>query len=490
VTRREEGGFGARRRSEPTRLLVVGAGEAGRSLVREALDAEAPLQPVAFLDDDPDLIGTEVEGLPVLGGLPDLPRHARDIRASEILIAIPSADGALIRRLVLLCRRAGLPFNIVPGLRAIVEGEVHFDQVRAVAPEDLLGREMVALSAGSAAGAVRDRSVLITGAGGSIGAELCRQLLAFGPRELLLLGRGENSLLEIAGELAPAAGATALHTLVADIRDRRRLEVLAERHRPDLVFHSAAHKHVPLMEDSPEEAVIVNVGGTANLIDFARRVGAERFVLISTDKAVRPCSVMGASKKVAELLVRAAAADGSPTRFMTVRFGNVLGSRGSVVPFFLERIRRGLPLPVTHAEMTRYFMTIKEAVLLVVQAMVLGENGATYVLEMGDPVSILELARNLLALSGFDPDNEDEGPGIEVTGLRPGERLHESLWEPDERSECSANPLIHKALAETPAGFDAGRCRDELLAPALDGDPDGVRRALDRWLGSSLAAAE
>lgn len=469
------------------RLLVVGAGEAGRSLVRELRDDGYDLEPVGFLDDDPSLSGGEILGLPVLGTTDDLVEASRGVAADEILIAIPSARGKLIRRLVLLCRRAGLPFRIVPGVRAIIEGDVTFAQVRPVAPEDLLGRETVTFHAGDASSLVAGRSVLVTGAGGSIGSELCRQLLPLRPAELLLLGRGENSLFEIAQELAPLRGETGIRTLICDVRDRRRLEVLAGRHRPELIFHAAAHKHVPLMEENPEEAAVVNVCGTANMIDFARGVGADRFVMISTDKAVSPRSVMGATKRVAELLV-SDAGNGS-TRFMTVRFGNVLGSRGSVVPIFQERIRRGLPLQITDPEMTRYFMTIKEAVLLVIEAAVLGERGATYILEMGEPVALLDLARNLLALSGFDPANGDLGPGLEVTGLRPGEKLHEELHGPDEDLQASANPLIHKAVAREPARIDPRRIVADLSAAAARGDRREVRRALADILGPACDPA-
>jgi FlaA1/EpsC-like NDP-sugar epimerase len=329
---------------------------------------------------------------------------------------------------------------------------------------------------------VHGRSVLVTGAGGSIGGELCRRQLTLGPRELVLLGRGENSLFENAGEQEPRRGATDLVSVVADVRDRARMEVLAGRLRPDLILHAAAHKHVPLMEDNPEEAVAVNVGGTANLIAFARAVGAERFVLISTDKAVLPASVMGATKKLAEQLVRHAAAAGNGTRFMTVRFGNVLGSRGSVVPFFMSRIRQGLPLPITDPQMTRYFMTMKEAALLVIEAMVLGERGATYILEMGNPVPILELARNLLVLSGYDPAGGDDGPGILITGLRPGERLHEVLHEPDEELLPSGNPLIRRAVPRHEDPSRAAAALDELLALAAGGDMAAVRARLARLL--------
>ena len=470
-------------RRHPPRLLVVGAGEAGRSLVQEIRRDQLPFTPVGFVDDAPELAGQEVLGLPILGGTVDLVAAAHRVQADEILIAIPSSPGSLIRRLVILCQRAGLPFNIVPGIRAIIDGDVYFEQIRPVAPEDLLGRESVTFQAGSAHEVVADRSILVTGAGGSIGSELCRQLLPLKPRELILLGRGENSIFEIAAELAPLAGSTKLIPVIADIRDRDRLAVLAGRHRPELLLHTAAHKHVPLMEENPEEAVVVNVGGTANLIEFARLVQAQRFVLISTDKAVAPTNVMGASKKLAEQLVRAAQQDGRVTRFMTVRFGNVLGSRGSVVPFFQRRIVAGLPLPITDDRMTRYFMTLKEAALLVIEAMVLGEPGATYILEMGEPVSILELAKNLLVLSGYDPENGDNGPGLEFTGLRPGERLHEVLVEDYEELVPSENPLIRKAhIGE--AGPDVAGVLPALLALALRGDRDALRHELGRLLGS------
>ncbi len=479
------GRSGPRRR----RLLVVGAGEAGRALAAELLAGGYPAVPVGFVDDDPALAGGAVCGLPVLGACAELPEAARRARAEEILIAIPSASGAAIRRLVILCRRAGLPFKIVPGIRAIIEGDVCFEQVRPVAPEDLLGRESVTLRTGGAGQTVAGRCVMVTGAGGSIGAELCRQLLPLGPGHLLLLGRGENSLFEIAEELAPQSGATRVIPLIADVRDAPRLAVLAQRHRPQVILHAAAHKHVPLMESHPEEAVFVNVAGTANMIDFARRVGAERFVLISTDKAVAPSSVMGATKRVAELLVAAAGAAGGPTCFLTVRFGNVLGSRGSVVPLFLQRIRRGLPLPITDPAMTRYFMTIKEAVLLVLEAMALGETGATYILEMGEPVPILDLARNLLALSGFDPDNGDNGPGIVITGPRPGERLHEALIDAGERLAACPHPLIHRALASAPPLADPEAAVASLLGPARAGERASVRRALATLLDAAGVAA-
>lgn len=472
----------------PTRLLVVGAGVAGQSLVREIQQDGLPVQPVAFLDDDPQLIGQSICGLPVRGGTDDLLQVAKDTGADEVLLAIPSSGGRLVRRLVILCKRAGLPFRLVPGLRAIIEGEVHFEQVSEVQPEHLLGRESVVFHDQAAASVVSGRRVLVTGAGGSIGSELCRQILPLGPSQLILLGRGENSIFEIQAELDPIRGKTQLTPVIADVRDARRLENLASRISPDIILHAAAHKHVPLMEGNPEEAVLVNVGGTSNLVRFARSVGAQRFVLISTDKAVSPTSVMGATKKLAEMVVRQAATEPNGTRFMIVRFGNVLGSRGSVVPFFVKRIKAGLPLPVTDKRMTRYFMTIREAALLVIEAMVMGGRGSTYILEMGNPVSILELAQNLLVLSGYDPAGGDTGPGIDITGLRPGERLHEALNEDYEVLVSSQHPLIR--MTKPVAGRDV-LGHEELqkgCSLAHEGNVDGLRQWLADLLNQSSLA--
>ena len=324
------------RRPARPRLLVVGAGVAGQTIVREIQRDGLPAEPVAFLDDDGDLTGTEVCGLPVLGGTEDLERLAAEVSAEEVLLAIPSGGGRLVRRLVIQCKRAGLPFRIVPGLRDIILGDVNFEQIRDVEPEHLLGRESVDFRDEEARQVVAGRRVMVTGAGGSIGGELCRRLLPLGPSQLILLGRGENSLFEIQCELEPRRADTELVTVIADVRDQDRLAVLAGRLRPELILHAAAHKHVPLMEENPEEAVLVNIGGTANLIEFARRVGTERFVMISTDKAVLPGNVMGATKKVAEQLVRRAAAVGrgrlTRDRCGVPRQGRVLRDLGAAAP--------------------------------------------------------------------------------------------------------------------------------------------------------------
>ncbi len=468
------------------RVLIIGAGSAGRSLVDEIQAKDLPVEPVAFLDDDPALQGSTVCGLPVTGGTEELKAACDTVGADQILLAIPSAGGPLIRRLVLLAKKAGRPLRIVPGLRDIILGDVSFQQVAEVRPEHLLGRESVDFQEEPARRVVSGRTVLVTGAGGSIGGELCRRLLPLEPARLIMLGRGENSLFEMEASLRNDFPQAPLQLVVADVRDSKRMSVLAGRMAPDLVLHAAAHKHVPLMEDNPEEAVMVNVGGTANVVDLARTVGAERFVLISTDKAVEPSSVMGATKKLAEEVVRRAAAEGGGTRMMTVRFGNVLGSRGSVIPFFKRRIEAGLPLPVTHPDMTRYFMTIKEAALLVIEAMVLGESGATYILEMGEPVSILELAKNLLVLSGVAASDDDSWPQIDFTGLRPGEKMHEALHEPRERILPSANPLIRKAVIQGPDEPLGPSDQEALLELAAQGDIPQLRRLLADLLDSPV----
>lgn len=466
-----------------TRILILGAGSAGRSLVQEIRERQLPVEAVAFLDDDPSLQGTDICGLPVLGGTDALPEAAARSRAEQALLAIPSAGGPLIRRMVLLAKQAGLPLRIVPGLRDIILGDVSYQQVAEVRPEHLLGRESVDFGEEPARRVVAGRTVLVSGAGGSIGGELCRRLLTLGPRRLIMLGRGENSLFEMDAELRAEHPEADLELVIADVRDRTRLQVLAGRMKPDLILHAAAHKHVPLMETNPEEAVLVNVGGTANMVEFARSVGAERFVLISTDKAVAPASVMGATKKLAEEVVRRTARQDGPTRLMTVRFGNVLGSRGSVIPFFQRRIAAGLPLPLTHPEMTRYFMTIKEAALLVIEAMVLGESGATYILEMGSPVSILELAKNLLVLSGAAASADDSWPQISFTGMRPGERLHEALHEDYEELIESGNPLIGKAVITVPDAPLSAAGQTDLLEAAVAGDIPRLRNLLADLVG-------
>ncbi|MDR9392261.1 MAG: nucleoside-diphosphate sugar epimerase/dehydratase, partial [Trueperaceae bacterium] len=424
-----------RRRVRPDRaqaVLVVGAGEAGSFLVREMLrHPEMGLEPVALVDDDPAKQRVRIGGVPVLGTRADLPRLLRETPVQQVLVAIPTAEGSLIRETLQQVRDASeaagrtIDTRVVPGMFELLSGDVSVDRIRPVRVEDLLRRPPVQLDTDSIAQYVKGKRVLVTGAGGSIGSEIARQLARFEPGELLLLGRGETSMFEIDKELARTHPDVPRRTLIATVRERDRLAVLFDRHAPQVVFHAAAHKHVPLMEAHPEEAVLNNVAGTRHVVDLALAHDVEAFVNVSTDKAVNPTSVMGASKRLAECLVQDAALRAAPgRRYVSVRFGNVLGSRGSVVPLFQEQIRAGGPVTVTDARMTRYFMTIPEASQLVLQAGALAENGAVYVLDMGEPVRIVDLAEDLIRLSGLEPYEDVE---IRETGIRPGEKLYEEL---------------------------------------------------------------
>ena len=457
------------------RALIVGAGETGTMVARELTRRRAAnVRPVGFVDDDPQKQRCTVLGLPVLGRIDQLARAVRRARADEILIAIPSAPGALVRQVTDLARQAGTRCRIIPSMYDILSGKAPVTQLRDVDLTDLLDRDRIELDLASTAAYLRDRVVLVTGAGGSIGSEIVRQILRFDPGHVLLLGRGENSLFQLERELDHAVPHLARTTLVADIRDRRKLAHLFAAHQPAVVFHAAAHKHVPLMELQPDEAVLNNVGGTKNLVDLSLEHGVERFVNISTDKAVDPTSVMGASKRVAEYLVEAAsrALDGDRC-FVSVRFGNVLGSRGSVVPLFQEQIRRGGPVTITHPDMTRYFKTIEEAAQLVVHAGGLGENGMVYVLDMGDPIRIVDLACHLIRLSGLEPEADIE---IRYTGVRPGEKLHEELLTPEEGTLTSRHDKIFMAnRTGIPLDGHLKVLVDQLLLAGARRDPEEIR---------------
>ena len=423
------------------RVLIVGAGDAGEMIVRDMLrQAESNYVPVGFVDDDAAKVGQRIHGIRVLGTCQDLSTVMEQYYPDEILLAIPRANSSIRRRIVQALQSWNVPINTLPSVRELLECKVGVTQIRPLAIEDLLGRDPVHMDTERVRTLVAGKRVLVTGAGGSIGSELCRQIMSLNPRELVLYERYENSLHSIQIELQALVGAPPVHPVIGDITDRARLEDIMARHRPQLVFHAAAHKHVPLMELNSCEAIKNNVLGTQMVAMAADRHGVERFVLISTDKAVNPTSVMGATKRVAELVVQNMAKR-SKTCFTVVRFGNVLGSNGSVVPIFKAQIQAGGPITVTHPEMRRYFMLIPEAVHLVLQAATLGEQGALYALEMGEQVKVIDLARNLIRLSGFIPEVEIP---ISFVGLRPGEKLYEELVGADEKVEPSSVDKIYR----------------------------------------------
>jgi len=458
------------------RVLIYGAGDAGEMIVRDMRHSEQfEYEPVGFVDDDRSKTGQRIHGVPVLGTREDLPRILMDRRPQEILIAIPRADQDALRTIVKALEPFTIKITTLPSLREILDGRVTVSQIRKLVPEDLLTRSPIGLDPGPVRQLIKGRRVMVTGAGGSIGSELCRQIVAFGPATLILFERHENSLFAITNDLEDRGGARTVISIVGDVTDAGRLDAVMEEYSPEIVFHAAAHKHVPLMERNPCEAVKNNVLGTRVVAEAADRHGIDRFILISTDKAVNPTSVMGTTKRVAELLVQTLAT-GSRTSFLTVRFGNVLGSNGSVVPRFLEQIRAGGPLTITHPEMRRYFMLIPEAVQLVLHAAARGENRTISVLKMGEQVKVVDLARTLIRLAGFVPDEEI---AITFVGLRPGERLQEELVGRDEMAETSAVDKILKVRQRHLPAWSVLRPRvAELERVALEGRTADVLRRL------------
>lgn len=432
------------RKQHPDKILIAGAGEAGTMIAREMLrHPESCMQPIGFLDDNPQKRSLKFLGLPVFGPLNDLPLIAKREKIDEILIAMPSASGEVTRKVVSLARESGIDNKIIPAIHKLLNGEIKISQIRDVDVEDLLRREPVVLENQEISRYVKDRTILITGAGGSIGSELVRQVLKFNPHRLVLLDHSEYNLYQIDQELIREGAAASYHTVINDIRDYDALEHTMMIYKPDVIFHAAAHKHVPLMELNPEQALLNNVGGTKNLVELALEYNVQRFVNISTDKAVNPTSVMGTSKRIAEYVVEWGAEQTRENQvFVSVRFGNVLGSRGSVIPKFKEQIQRGGPVTVTHPEMTRYFMTIPEASQLVLQAAGQAENGCIYVLDMGEPVKILDMARDLIKLSGLEPDHDIK---IVFSGIRPGEKLYEELLTAEEGTTATHHDKIFVA---------------------------------------------
>jgi len=473
-------------------VLIVGAGAVGQMVARELkVNPHMGMRVVAFLDDDPDKQHLRIAGLPVLGGSESLPEVVASLGVDQVVIAMPNAPGKVIRRVVDLCEAADVKVRTVPGVFALLDDKVRVSSIRAVDIDDLLRREPVQTDVEAVSRLLRGARVLVTGGGGSIGSELCRQVVRCAPAELVILGHGENSVFEIHGELTralhrpprrdgsvpPERPDTRIVPVIADIRDQERIGSVLNQYRPQVVFHAAAHKHVPLMEMNPGEAIANNVFGTLNLLEASVAAGVDQFVMISTDKAVNPTSIMGATKRVAELLVlRAAARTGRP--YVSVRFGNVLGSRGSVVPIFRRQIAEGGPVTVSHPEMTRYFMTIPEAVQLVLQSAVLGKGGEVFMLDMGEPVRIVDLARDMIELSGLEVGRDID---IEFTGIRPGEKLFEELRldsETYQRTRHEKVLVVRNGVDGVPGSLDD--LLEELRSAALSGEREAVLAALRR----------
>jgi FlaA1/EpsC-like NDP-sugar epimerase len=449
-------------------VLLVGAGDAGAALLRDMDRGTSNLTPVALLDDDPRKHGRRVGGVVVAGFVHDLPAVAAQHRADQVLLAVPTADHSLVRQVADLSEKARLPLRVLPPVQELAGGRVGLRDVRDVDIQDLLGRAQIETDLQAVRDLVAGKVVLVTGAGGSIGSEICRQVASFRPRRLLLLDHDETHLFDVAATLPRSAV-----QILADIRDRARINAIFARHRPDVVFHAAAHKHVPLLEAHPAEAVRTNVTGTDAVVQAAVATRTDRFVFISTDKAVEPSSIMGASKRLGERLVLAAQGPGQA--FCAVRFGNVLGSRGSVVPTFLEQIKRGGPVTVTDGRMTRYFMSIPEAVQLVLQAAALSRGGEIFMLDMGESVNIKELAERLIRLSGQRPGVDIE---IRVTGIRPGEKMHESLHAAAENPQPTTHPSV---LRLTPTAMSSCLLRqavESLMLLTDHGRSDDARQLL------------
>ncbi len=455
------------------KLLVIGAGNAGENVVREILRMPVlRYRVVGFLDDDSTKLHSRIHGIEVLGRVDQVSQLCEEHAVDEILIAIPSASRDRLRRVVELCQGANIRFKTVPALSDLISGKASVKEIRDVDINDLLGRPPVQLDQDAIAQFIRDRVVMVSGAGGSIGSEMCRQMAAYGPKRLVLVERSEPSLFVIDRELRTAFPELTVVPYVADIADAGRMDAVFTRERPSAVVHAAAHKHVPMMELNPGEAIKNNVRGSRTLADLASRHGVEKFVMISTDKAVNPTSVMGCSKRVAEMYVQALAAR-SKTQFVTVRFGNVLGSSGSVIPIFKDQIAKGGPVTVTHPEMVRYFMTIPEASQLVLQAASMGHGGEIFVLDMGEPVKIADMARQMITLSGFRPDVDIK---IEYCGLRPGEKLFEELAIDGENVARTAHPKVG-IWQNIPTCYDTITTHIDRLVADADGFTREIARA-------------
>jgi len=465
-----------RRTGRLKRVIIAGAGDAGTMIAKEMQKhSEAGLKPVAFVDDAVSKWHQSFLGIPVAGRTGQLCQIAAKYRADELIIAMPSESGDVIRRIVELARSCDLPHKIIPSLSDLISGRVSINTLRNVDVEDLLRRKPVKLETDKIRAYVSGKRVMVTGAGGSIGSEIVRQISRFDPECIVLLGRGENSIHQIVREMRIHFSHIPIHIKIADVRDYTTLHQVFQETRPEVVFHAAAHKHVPLMEANPSQAIFNNVGGTRNLVNLSLNFDVKYFVNISTDKAVNPTSVMGASKRISEYIVQNGAELAGPDQnFVSVRFGNVLGSRGSVIPIFKDQIKAGGPVTVTHPEMIRYFMTIPEASQLVLQAGALHQNGAVFVLDMGDPVNIMDMAEDLIRLSGLEPGKDIK---IEVTGIRDGEKLYEELLTAEEGTTMSQ---FEKIMVAKKSGLPENFSRklDDLFVTAESGDPYAIKEMI------------
>ncbi len=459
------------------RALIVGAGDAGALVVREIQkNPQLNLKPICFLDDDKAKQRSQIHGVPVAGSLEDLSKEVKSRRIQEVVIAIPTAPGKIVRQVADVCREERINFRTMPGMYELIGGRVSVSRLRDVNIDDLLRRASAITDDQRIGSVIAGQRILVTGSGGSIGTELCRQIARWGPSALILLGHGENSIFRAYLELNGTHPDLPIHPIIADIRDRDRLTAVFDELRPQVVFHAAAHKHVPLMEVNVEEAITNNVLGTRNLVETALTYGVERLVMISSDKAIRPTSVMGATKRLAELMVLDAA-NSANLAYSAVRFGNVLGSRGSVVPRFQRQIAAGGPVTITHPDMERFFMTIPEAVHLVLHAGAMGRGGEVFVLKMGEQVKIMDLAEDLIRLSGLEPGQDIE---IIFTGVRPGEKLSEELWDQWASFDPTKHPDILLLSEEDILSGDAlHNAVDELIHLAREGGASSILKRLD-----------
>ena len=430
--------------AKPT--LIVGAGAAGTLLVRQMLMHPAMrMDPIAFVDDDPEKLRKDIYGVRILGAIKDIERIVDTMGITKVVIAMPSLPIKKLNEVYDVARKTGAECVILPNIDDVMSGNLHVQQLRNVEIEDLLGREPVHLDQTMIEKQLRGKKILVTGAGGSIGSEICRQVAKFKPKEIVILGHGENSIYQLNMELV---GKYSQHftitPVIADVQDRKRIFEVMDKYKPDVVYHAAAHKHVPLMELNPREAVKNNILGTRNVAEAASHARVKAFVMVSTDKAVNPPNIMGATKRLCEMIVQDMATRSEYTKFVAVRFGNVLGSRGSVIPLFKKQIAEGGPITVTHPDIVRYFMTIPEAAQLVIQAGALARGGEIFVLDMGQPVKIVDLAKNLIRLSGYDEGDIE----IKFTGLRPGEKMYEELLNEGEVNPKQVFPKIHIGIAD------------------------------------------